>query len=307
VKVECEYAAALVRKTGGYDPADLRVFAVGLVRRDGVWRPAPVPASFENASVGYSVALRKRLEFLENWMLAEMNEDLERMRGILSARMRQEIGAKLSLKKLQTMTVEEVGKLFLEVCEGKDVPTILGLLGGLSRELPDDWTRRLNVAESVRANNFGKLRAWRLMGAEEVLRVMVHHETGDGDGLFTIACLEPELAESPDVFSRTEFLHLELSKDRDGLWRMDPPSPFFENEPTDGEAGEDDFDQDLLDVFPQELRKIYPAIPASSAEEAYLKFREAMANRNEHSYLSSVVFPDNKTAANIAIRKALSL
>jgi len=307
VKVDGEYAAVIVRKTGGYDPADLRVFSLGLVRRGDVWRAAPVPASFENAAVGYSAELRRRLDILENWMLTEQNDDLERLRDILSDRMRQEIGARISAEQLRTMTVEEMGKTFLAACEARDVPRILGLLGGLSSDLPEDWAERLKVAGNVSSRNFGKIRAWRLMGAVEVLRVMVHHETGDDDGLFTIACMDPERVDAPEGVSRTEFLHLELSRDRDGLWRVDPPPPFFENEPTDGEAGEDGFDQELLDHLPREIRKKHPAAPAASAEEAWLKLRESITNPGGHALLSCMDFPENPAAARNSIRRALSL
>ena len=69
VKLDEDYAAVLVRKTGGFDPSRLQVFAVALVKRGAEWEAAPVPASFENAGAGSAIQLRKRLEALEDWML----------------------------------------------------------------------------------------------------------------------------------------------------------------------------------------------------------------------------------------------
>jgi len=146
VKLDENFAAVLIRKVGGFDPSRLQIFPVALVKRGAEWTAAPVPASFENAGAGYAIALRKRLESLENWMLREQVVDLEKLREQSAGRMRRKIEMNLPAKDLRSFNSKDVGERFLTACERKDQSTVLGLLGGLAAKLPDDWAARLNAA-----------------------------------------------------------------------------------------------------------------------------------------------------------------
>ena len=79
-KVEGDLAAVLIWKADGFDPSQMQVIPVGMVKRDGRWLATPVPASFENCGISYVADTRKRIEALESWMLRGQVEDLFQLR-----------------------------------------------------------------------------------------------------------------------------------------------------------------------------------------------------------------------------------
>lgn len=265
VKVDGELGAVLVRKIGGFDPGRLQVFPVALVKRENGWRAAPLPASFENSGVGYATALRKRLESLENWMLSQRAFDLEALREQSEQRMRTRIESSLPADVMRAMDAFTATERFLSACENRKLPEVLGLLGGLSTVLPEDWPLRLKAADTAMADSPGALRPWRLLSAPEVLRVAVYQEEDNESAMASIACLDPT-ANPPEFRNpRVELVHLELNKTADGFWRVDPPAGFTQQSIPESEDEGVDLDADLLDLFPAKLALKYPAKPEPSA------------------------------------------
>lgn len=280
VKMDGDFAAVLVRKIGGFDPSRLQVFPVALVKRGAEWAAAPVPASFENSGVGYAIAMRKRLESLEHWMLRQRVLDLEQLREESTARMRKVIEESLPASALRQLSSQQVGERFLSACENRNLPEVLGLLGGLSQNLPNDWANRLRAVDSALQSGAEAARPWRLLLASEVLRVPVYHED-DGDdktALLSIACLDPAFDANASGFPKVELVHLALEKSNDGLWRIDPPDAFFLGESDDDAELDEDLDADLLDLFPSKLSIKHPISPGKTAEEAATALLSALAD-----------------------------
>lgn len=271
VKLDGELAAVLVRKIGGFDPSRLQVFPVALVKRGAGWAVAPVPASFENSGVGYAAALRQRLESLEEWMLRQRVFDLEALREESAARMRKNVEENLPAATLRGFTSRQACDRFLAACENRKLPEVLGLLGGLSANLPDDWQLRLKAADAALAAGSEVNRPWRLLIAPEVLRVPVYHDE-DLEGtsaILSVACLDP--VGRPPHFgnAKVELVHLAISRTADGFWRVDPPSHFLTGATAvDEDSDNDDLDADLLDLFPAKLAMQYPVAPEKTAAEA---------------------------------------
>ena len=263
VKLDENFAAVLVRKIGGLDPSRLQVFPVALVKRGAEWSAAPLPASFENVGAGYATALRNRLERLENWMLREQVVDLENLREQSIKGMRRKIETRLSADELRNLTSQEVGERFLAACEHRDLPSILGFLGGLVTPLPDDWLARLKAADLAINADSKAPRPWRLLTAPEVARVWVHHEEQDGRGLISIACLDPATAKP-----RIQIVHFELTKDDGPLWRIDPPARFLQAEENPDDDADDELDSDLIHAFPKNWSATHPPQPQATAELA---------------------------------------
>ena len=203
LKVDGEIAGVLVRKGGGFDPARLKVFAVALVKRGGKWLPTPVLSSFENTGMGYTAEWRRRVQAMEEWMLRGQIEDLEVLRKEATTRMRSEIEARLTVDELYEGTAEEVGKRFVEACGKRDLPAMLGMLGGLREVLPQDWNLRLKAADAAVGDGDRVKRPWRLLVAPEVLRVLVHEESDAKSGLISIACLDPAGVRAGSTVSAT--------------------------------------------------------------------------------------------------------
>ncbi len=264
VKLDDDLAAVLVRKIGGFDPGRLQIFPVALVRRGADWAAAPVPASYENSGLSYADAIRKRLESLQDWMLREQVVDLENLRDQSAERLRRKIEQSLPASELAKLDPPKAVERFFEACSRKQVPEILGLLGGLSRTLPEDWPERVRSAESALTS--GEVsRLWRAMAAPEVLRVPVFQEEDGDTAQVSIAYLDPAGNPPKTANPKVEILNLNLSKTVEGHWRIDPP----QDSPTEAN-GAPDLEQDsgLLDMFPSKLALKYPSAAKESASLA---------------------------------------
>lgn len=280
VKEDEDFAAVLVRKVGGFDASRLQVFPVALVKRDSEWEVAPVPASFENAGAGYAVALRKRLDQLEDWMLREQVVDLEKLRAQANQRMRARIEANLPESELRGFDARRIANRFLAACGKGDLPSVLGVIGGLDKTLPDDWSVRLKATEKALTAGSAVPRPWRLLAAPEVARVIVHDEDDGKSGIFSVACLDPVGTEK--IPPQIEVVHFQVSKSTDGLWRINLP-PSFLHEPaastderTDDPFSENQPDADLIEAFPSAWREAHPAVSQPTGELASKAWLDAL-------------------------------
>lgn len=263
-----DFAAVIIRKVAGFDPSKLQVFPVALVKKNTGWLAAPLPASFENAGAGYSISLRKRLESLENWMLRQQVEDLEKLREQSAAKTREKIESRLTVQQLRKYDAEKAGEAFLAACEEGDLPSVLGLLGGLGSQLPEDWAARLKAAERAFASGPDATRPWRFLLAPEILRVCVHREEQGNKALMSVACLDPAANGAGPAKPRIHVLHLELSKSGEELWQINLPSPFLAESKGRADDGDDGVDTDLVHRFAQEWVQTHPPTAQPTAELA---------------------------------------
>lgn len=277
VKVDDNLAAVIVRNTGGFDPSKIRVVSIGLVRMKDTWLPAPVPSSFENTGTGLVAGARQRLGQLENWMMRGQAEELTTLREQSREHMRRNIRTAMDVAVLRDESPEKAANQFLAACRRRDLPAMLGFLGGLQDTPPDDWADRLRSADA--AVGAGKKAGWpwRLLIAPEVVRVRVE-DGGETDGsLFSFACIDPAGTGVKQTSTKVEILHIELSRDEEGLWKIDLPPSFLLPPGEEPDDSEDDFVKSLLDAFPGEIRKQIPASPAPSIREAAASLGEALA------------------------------
>lgn len=284
VKTDGDYAGVLVRKIGGYDPSRLDVFPVALVKRESGWTAAPLPASFENVGIGYAKALRERIQSLETWMLHQRAFDLEKLREQSAERMRNNIEKTLPAATLRGFDAPAAADAFLDACERRSQPEILGLMGGLSSQLPPDWPLRLKSAETAVAEPDAAHRPWRLLMAPEVLRVKVYEENEEDFAMVSIACLDP--AGNPPDFKqpRVELVHLELSKTKDAFWRVDPSMSFLEGTVSESDPDGEDLDTNLLDLFPAKIALKFPVSPTTTAVAAKNALLAAFDDKNPASW-----------------------
>jgi hypothetical protein len=275
VKQDDDLAAVLVRKIGGFDQSRLQVFPVALVKRGAEWIAAPLPASFENTGARHAASLRTRLEALEEWMLRERVLDLDKLHQESEARMRSKIEQVFPAATLRSLNATQAVARFLDACENRKLLETLGLIGGLSAELPDDWALRVKHAENALQGNADSSRTWRQLVAPEVLRVPVYQEEDGDTALVSIACLDPREIPDRPKFPRTTILHLNLSKTTEGMWRINPPRD--EPDLDDGDADANP-DSKLLEIFPSKLALKFPAAPAATAALAKDALLAALAS-----------------------------
>lgn len=286
VKMDENYAGVVVRKIGGLDPGRLQVFALALVKREAEWTVAPVPASFENAGAGYATLLRLRLKTLEDWMLREQVVDLQNLREKSRKQMQRKIEASLKADELRALTAKQTGERFITACEKGELPAVLGLIGGLSASLPEDWLVRLRSADrAISAGPFAP-HPWRLLTAPEVARIIVQHEEEKERAMVSIACLDPSGGGIHSPSPRVELIHLELTKDEEGLWRINPPPSFLQEEEPPLEDPDEQLDADLLNQFSTEWRESHPATPQSSPELARQALVQALRQKDLRALLN---------------------
>lgn len=257
VKEAGGFAAAMIRKTGGFDSAGVQVFPVALVKRGEEWLPAPLPASFENAVAGYTLPVKEQLAALEGWMMSKRVSDLERLIADSAQRTRELIRKSIVGEDLEGDDLGKITDRFLEACEKRDRAAILGFLGGLTEPLPSDWSLRLKASVSA----VGGTGNWRPLVSPDVIRVRVHVESDSKDGTVSIAWLDPQRAATLGVC----LAHLSFSRDSEGQWRIDLPEALLYGVKDSDDEG---FDEDLLNGFAEKLRQADPAVYAPTALEA---------------------------------------
>ncbi|NJM37183.1 MAG: hypothetical protein HC845_04540 [Akkermansiaceae bacterium] len=241
IKLDENFAAVIVRKLGDFDPSKLQIFPVALVKRDDRWAAAPVPASFENIGSIPPKNLRQRLEQLEKWMLLQQVNDLEKLREQAASLARKKIESRITPEKLRSLTAQQALAKFLQACEQKDKPMILGLLGGLSSKLPDDWSDRLKAAEKLSTS---ESRSLRILTAPEVIRIQVSEEEEEDSVLISIAYLDPASSKRPSAAPNVEIYHFDLIKDSDDLWQIYLPEILFNDDADELDADEEEDDPD---------------------------------------------------------------
>jgi hypothetical protein len=307
VEQDGELAAVLVRKLGGFDPARLQVFPVALVKQGERWTPAPVPASFENAGIGYAPGIRQRVAALENWMLREQVRELTELRDQATSRMRQEISERLPRGEYLAQDPEQIARGFLGASEDADLAAMLGHLGGMRESLPPDWDLRLKAADTAVAAGKRVTRPWRLLMSPEVVRVPVHSETGGDTALVSIACLDPAGGERGRM-PRIHIVHFGMERHQEGIWQINLPPAFIHPTPPDEDEEEEEdgliFDSDLIEAFPASLRALHPATPQAAAKDAFEATLDAMKAPDLIPLLSMVKLPEDPATALRACARA---
>ena len=306
-KLDDNLAAVLVRKVGGFDPNRLRVFAVALVKHGDSWQPAPVLASFENSGVGYAPGLRQRLAALEAWMLEQQAIELDTIQQQASEHMRQAISAMLAPEELRQLEPAAIARRFLDACAKQQLPVMLGLLGGLQPELPEDWNNRLQAAETATTDPQSVKRPWRLLVAPEVLRTVVKQEAVANIGSVAIACLDPTGAPGNPARLPLELIELDLAKTDAGLWQVNLPSWFFSSKPTPPTRTQDrDPAAIWLANYPATLRQTIPLQPLPTPQAALSALELALHAPTLEPLVAMLALDGDKKTARLGCSRAAS-
>lgn len=303
VKEDEGFAAVMIRKTGGFESAEMQIFPVALVKRGEDWLPAPVLASFENAVAGYTVQIKGRLAALEDWMMRKRVTDLEKLVAESTERTRKQIRDSIVGEDLEGSDLGKIADRFLEACAARDRAAILGFLGGLADPLPSDWGLRLRASKAAVREDFPKDGAWRLLVSPDVVRVRVLEESGKKSGMVSFACLDPATAGDSGTLGAVVLIHLDFSRDDGGRWRIDLPGALLEDD-RDELGDDDDLDVDLLDKFPKRLRKAEPAAFGESAVDAEASVMEGLKSGGLRQLLRRVDFGTRGKEGRIACSAA---
>lgn len=266
VKMDGDFAAVMVRQSGGDDQFHLQVFPVALVRGEKGWRAAPILASFENAVFAYTVSIRERLSGLEEWMMRQRVSEIENLMKQAGERLRGDIKSVFQQKDAKAFGLEEVFRNFQNAYQEGRQLEVLGYLGGYSEQWPDDWEARLNAIQVASNPKIRERHPWRLLASDDVLRVVVNQEVDGGEGMLSVACLDPSWVGAQGADNEMQVIHFTFKKDSADRWVIGLPESLMHD---DAELFYESqgMDSDLLDLFPKFLRKEFPAHRAQGYAE----------------------------------------
>lgn len=291
IKQDENFAAVLVRKTNSFDPSRLRIFPIAVVKRGEKWAAAPVPASFENAGAGYPIAMRKRLESLEMWMQREQVVDLEKLRANSVQRMRTHIESRLPARELRALTAKQAAERFLMACEQNDLPSVLGMLGGLAAIPPDDWAIRLRAASEAIRPTAGADSPWRLLTAPEILRFVEEKSTSHDHATAEVTCLDPNAAGNGKP--RIEMIAFDLTRTADQMWQVRLPAGFLQG-PADQPRTTKS--REAL-AFTSKWTQAHPPVPQPSAATLHGAWLAALREPTLAPLLAVATFPTDSAVA----------
>jgi len=221
-KVERDLAAVLVAQTDPLDPSQIHVHAVGLLRREGEWRAAPLPGSFDNTGIRYHPKLGPAARELERWMSLRSARELEPLRerrqAELLAAVREAEGVAAAAH-----DPEHLALRFLEACARRDLPAALACIGGLEKPRPDDWNETLRLlAEGLRRPAHQSPGNWSLLRSDDALRIPVASEIDGDQASVHIAHFNPAERKGGRRLPLVS-LDFELSAAGDPPWRLELP------------------------------------------------------------------------------------
>ncbi len=306
IKKEGNLAAVMVWKAEGFDPSDMQVFPVAMIKRNDKWLPAPILASFDNAGVGYDKKTRKDIEALEKWMLEQRVFDLQQLRSEAVGRMRKSINEEFKGTELKKMNGMQAATEFLNACSEQNIYKVMGFVGGLAETLPKNWPLRANSVQEAMAANPTPI-PWSLLSSPYTLRVVVNHEEGPKTALISLACLDPSYIESPKSPPSIQIIHLNLEKSNSGIWQINLPETFYGQPSSYKNAGDPALDRDLYNAFPQKVRALYPATPMESPEKARAAILNALQSGSLKDLTQLIHIPNSSNAARDALVEASQL
>jgi hypothetical protein len=296
VKMDGDFAAVMVRQSGGDDQFHLQVFPVALVKGEKGWRAAPILASFENAVFAYTVSIRESLSVLEDWMMQQRVSEIENLMKQASERLRRDIKSAFQDRDTKAFGLEDVFKNFQKAYQEGRQLEVLGYLGGYSEQWPDDWEERLNAIQVASNPKTNERHPWRLLASEDVLRVVVNQEVDGDEGMLSVACLDPSWVGAQGVDNEIQVIHFTFQKDSADRWVIGLPESLM-NDDAELFYESQGMDNDLLDLFPKFLRKDSPAHQAQSYAEAEREVIEELESGKIENLLRWVDFSEDSARA----------
>ncbi|MFC7338616.1 hypothetical protein ACFQY0_15580 [Haloferula chungangensis] len=247
-KVEGDLAAVLVSRIIDYDPSQLQIFAIGMLRRDDRWLPAPVPASFENTGITYLPELSRSSRELEDWMLRERTHHLTRLRDDIQANLLDDIHKAGSIEELRELSPDEIVLNFIDACSERDLPGALLYLGGLEAKRPKNWDDILQFVSSNIREIKEPNEAWRDLTHMDGARAVIQTDTFANGAMVSIGEFSPfeSIPGQPEI----SIFHFPLERSLDETWRLKLPSWLLDGIPPDGA---DPSDVELIEAFPEKL------------------------------------------------------
>ncbi len=269
-KEDGDLAAVLVSQVTNYDSSSVQIHAVGLVKSAGKWRPAPLPSSFNSTGLSFRPGFLARAKQLEDWMLRARGEQLVRLKDNIFSMLSEEMRKVKSPDDLHKSTPEKLAADFLAALTARNLPAALAIAGGLEDPRPADWDETFQAVSRTLRTREIRHEKWRLLAAPEALRAIVQVEAEGDERLVSVVALDP--AGDFSARPRPKLVDLPFLRSKSGQWRVRLPqellAPVTHKASPGQEEEDEDFDADLVALYPGKLAALYPPVREASARAA---------------------------------------
>ncbi len=179
-KMDDNLSAVLIGATSPNGPDVSMVISLGVVRREGKWKVAPVEGSFENTGLGFEVDLKSRVRDLENWMALERTSEMTSLLRSEMGKFRKKMEGAVSPEFLAGNDAKQAMQEDLNAAEAGKTDSMIVWQGFLEREsLPErDWEMHLKATRKGMVNQ-DKQRVWRLLTSQKVMKVIISNGKND--------------------------------------------------------------------------------------------------------------------------------
>lgn len=226
-----DLAAVIISQIVDFDPSQITIHAIGLIRRDDDWQPAPVLASFENTGLRYQPGMGAAAARLEKWMLTRRNHHLTRLREDILSDLLTDIQASKTKDELMEDSPSEIVADFMAACRELDTPLALAHLGGLEPKLPEDWRDIVSITSRALHAPWKADGQWQELTDPSLLHVELHTDADATNATVTIGMFNA--ARSRPGPADWAIRHFSLEKSDAGLWRIRLPLWLLEEESED--------------------------------------------------------------------------
>lgn len=268
-KEDGDLAAVLISQITNFDASSLQIHAVGLIRKDDHWVPAPLPSSFNSTGLSLRPGFLQRLKVMEDWMIQERSDQLVRLKADVFSLLTDEMRKVVSPASLSDSPPLKIANDFLAALAKRDMPAALALAGGLEDPRPSNWDETFQVISGTLRKKEITHTLWRVLAAPEAVRVVVAADENPDEPLISIVGIDPGNASNPP---RPRAVHLPLVRSKAGTWRVrltqDLLAPATRTASPGQEDEDDEFDAEILAKFPAKLAEAMPPAPAGTAREA---------------------------------------
>jgi hypothetical protein len=268
-KEDGDLAAVLVSQVTNYDSSSVQIHAVGMVKSAGKWKAAPVPSSFNSTGLSFRPGFLTRAKQLEDWMMRARGEQFVRLKDNIFSMLSDEMRKVKSTDELHSSTPEKLAVDFLAALGARNLPAALAIAGGLEEPRPADWEETFQaVSRTLRSPDI-RHEKWRLLAAPEALRAIVQVESEGDERLVSVVALDPaDFTARP----RPKLVHLPFVRSKSGLWRVRLPQELLApvmHKPSPGQEEDDEeYDADLLALFPKKLAELHPPVREATTRAA---------------------------------------
>ena len=124
-KIDSDLSAVLIGATSPNGPDVSMVISLGVVRKEGKWKVAPVEGSFENTGLGFGADLKSRVRDLENWMALERTSEMTRLLRSEMEKFQKKMEGAVSPEALAGDDAKQVMQEFLTAAEAGKVDALI--------------------------------------------------------------------------------------------------------------------------------------------------------------------------------------